>query len=95
MKAAVFHAPNQPMTIEEVAVIGVFDHKWGEVGRAIVVPRGGEEISLAQITEHCQKYLARYKIPKSLVVLPELPRNTTGKVDKKILRTAHGIRREA
>ena len=77
--------------IAEVAVIGVRDARWGEVGRAIVVPRSGAEVDIDSIREYCLPRLAKFKIPASVVVLSEtLPRNVTGKVIKAQLRESYG-----
>ena len=66
----------------ETAVIGIPDEKWGEVGCAFVVPRDGAEIDTAGILEHCGALLARYKIPKKIRIVKELPHNATGKILK-------------
>jgi fatty-acyl-CoA synthase len=76
--------------VAEVAVIGVPDPKWGEVGRAVVVPVTGGSIGLAELVEHCTGRLARYKIPKSVVTVGALPRNVLGKVTKDVVRRDHG-----
>ncbi len=76
--------------VAEVAVIGVPDARWGEVGRAIVVPSDGAEISLDEVSAKLDGRVARYKIPKSLTSVAMLPRNALGKVDKKALRAQHG-----
>jgi len=47
----------------------------GEVGRAVVVPVAGASVELADLVEHCAPRLAKYKIPKSVVVVDALPRN--------------------
>jgi fatty-acyl-CoA synthase len=52
--------------IAEVQVIGVADSKWGEVGRAIVVLKSGQETSEEEIIDYCEGKLARFKIPKSV-----------------------------
>ncbi|MFX0046386.1 MAG: AMP-binding protein [Candidatus Hermodarchaeota archaeon] len=52
--------------ISEVQVIGVPDSKWGEVGRAIVVLKSGEEASEEEIVQYCSGKLAKFKIPKSV-----------------------------
>ncbi|HEY2167818.1 MAG TPA: AMP-binding protein [Jatrophihabitantaceae bacterium] len=72
--------------IVDVAVIGVADSKWGEVGKAFVVVRPGAVLTLDDIREHCARQIARYKAPHHLVVVGELPRNTTGKIVKSRLR---------
>lgn len=72
--------------LAEVAVIGVPDEKWGEVGMAMVVLKPGAEISEARILAHCGENLARFKVPKSVRFVPALPRNATGKVLKRVLR---------
>jgi fatty-acyl-CoA synthase len=69
--------------VVEVAVVGVPDGQWGEVGRAFVVVRNGSELDLEAIRDFCTGRLARYKHPKSAVIRHEpLPRNTTGKIQK-------------
>ncbi len=76
--------------VVEVGIVGVPDPRWGEVGAAYVVTRGGATLTLADIEAHCAGRLARYKLPKSLVLRSdELPRNSTGKVQKQLLRP-HG-----
>ncbi|KAF0845463.1 fatty-acid--CoA ligase FadD5 [Nocardia caishijiensis] len=76
--------------IREAAVIGRADDKWGEVPVAIVVTEDGGEITLADLADHFDAHLARYKHPKALVVIDALPRNAGGKVVKHELRAQHG-----
>ena len=76
--------------IGEVAVIGVPDEKWVEVGRAIVVVKEGETISETEIINHCRQNLARFKVPQSAIFIDEIPHNATGKVLKRELRDSHG-----
>jgi len=68
--------------ISEVAVVGIADPKWGEVGCAVVVLKENEELDLEAMQKHCAEHLARYKHPNRLVIQSELPRNATGKVLK-------------
>jgi fatty-acyl-CoA synthase len=72
--------------IRDVAVIGIPDPVWGEVGRAFVVVRPGAAVSLEELREYCAGRIARYKAPRSLVVVDDLPRNPTGKISKPALR---------
>jgi fatty-acyl-CoA synthase len=72
--------------VAEAAVIGVPDPRWGEVGRAYIVPASGSELSQDDVLEALQGRLARYKQPRSVVVLEEMPRTSTGKLQKQALR---------
>jgi fatty-acyl-CoA synthase len=76
--------------IREVAVIGVQDEKWGEVGKAFVsmehLPKDTEvEIVKGQILQHCMEHLAKFKIPKYIQFIGALPKGDSGKVLKKEL----------
>ncbi len=68
--------------IAEAAVIGVADERWGEVGRAFIVLKAGALLDEAAILDHCAANLARYKVPRSIRFMTELPHNATGKVTK-------------
>lgn len=68
--------------IAEAAVIGVADERWGEVGRAFIVLKPDALLSEDAIVEHCTRNLARYKVPRSIRFMRELPHNATGKVTK-------------
>ncbi|MEE2034881.1 acyl-CoA synthetase [Rhodococcus chondri] len=68
------------------AVFGVPDEKWGEVGRAAVTLAEGATLTDAEFFSHLTGRLAKYKIPASLIVLDEIPRNATGKIRKDKLR---------
>jgi fatty-acyl-CoA synthase len=72
--------------VAEVAVIGVPDARWGEVGRAFVRPRPGEVVDAAGLREFLLARLAKYKIPVHVEVVDELPRTGSGKVLKPALR---------
>jgi fatty-acyl-CoA synthase len=85
-RAAISELPE----VAEVAVIGIPDERWGEVGRAYVVPASGHQVSEALITDHCAKRLARFKIPKSVVTTDTLPRTASGKLQKHVLKAQAG-----
>lgn len=70
----------------EVAVVGIPDDRWGEAVHAIVVPKGDADVNAAQLMAYCRDNLASYKVPKSLELRSELPRNPGGKVLKRLLR---------
>ncbi|MEU8617495.1 long-chain fatty acid--CoA ligase [Streptomyces sp. NPDC048623] len=76
--------------VAECAVIGVPDEKWGETARAIVVPRAGTAPDPAAILASLDGRLARYKIPKSLVLAEALPRTASGKLLKREVRSRYG-----
>ena len=75
--------------IKEVAVIGVEDEKWGEVGKAYIVLKDNQKLSKDEIMEFCLGNLAKYKIPKHVEFLTELPKSEAGKIDKKKLIQIH------
>lgn len=68
--------------VYENAVVGIEDQKWGEVGRAYVVLKDGSNLDETAIREYCGERLARYKVPKEVRFLEELPHNATGKILK-------------
>ena len=72
--------------VSSVAVIGVSDDKWGEVPRAVVTLRDGASLTGEQLQSFLDGRLARYKIPKSLVVVDDMPRTASGKIRKMELR---------
>lgn len=76
--------------IAECAVIGVPDDKWGEVPRAVVVPREGAAPDPDEVLASLAGRLAKYKIPKSVVIADELPRTASGKLLKSRVRKRFG-----
>ncbi|KQR53620.1 AMP-dependent synthetase [Leifsonia sp. Leaf336] len=70
-----------------VAVIGIPNDRWGEVPWAVVTLRVGASLDLDGVRAHLEGRLARYKHPKQLIVLDDLPRTATGKVRKAELRS--------
>jgi fatty-acyl-CoA synthase len=71
--------------VAEVAVIGVDDEKFGKRLKAFVVKRDGASISEDDVKNHVRDHLARYKVPRDVEFLDELPRNPTGKILKREL----------
>lgn len=72
--------------VREVAVIGVPDTKWGEVGKAFIVKEASSvNLTTDLVTDHCLKNLAKFKIPKYFVFVPDLPKGDSGKILKRKL----------
>ena len=76
--------------VSEAIVIGVSDSKWGEVGKALIIPKKGSTIELSELQEYCKKTLSKFKIPKHLELISEFPKNDTGKIDRKSVRNKYG-----
>jgi fatty-acyl-CoA synthase len=70
----------------EVAVVGVPDEKWGERPKAYVVLRPGRTVEPGELLEHARSQIARYKTPDAVEFLAELPKTSTGKIQKFQLR---------
>ena len=87
VEAAIYELP----TIADVAVIGIPDAQWGEVGLAVVVLKSGEEAEAVLIEAHCRARLARFKIPRRVEFVETLPRTPSGKVQKHLLRNLYKI----
>lgn len=70
--------------VKEAAVVAIPDDKWGESGAAFISLED-TSISTDTIREHCRKHLAKFKNPKVFQILEDLPKNTAGKIDKKLI----------
>jgi acyl-CoA synthetase (AMP-forming)/AMP-acid ligase II len=70
----------------ECAVIGLPSARWGESAAAVVVAKAGASLDAAQVLDFCQGKLARYKQPRVVEFVDQIPRNPTGKVLKRVLR---------
>ena len=73
--------------VASVAVIGIPDEKWGEVPRAVIELADGAALDAAALRSHLDGRLARYKIPRTVEFVGELPRTASGKIRKATLRT--------
>jgi acyl-CoA synthetase (AMP-forming)/AMP-acid ligase II len=72
-----------------VVVVGLPHPRWSEAITAVVVPRPGERIDEATLLAALRERLDGYKVPKAVVVVDELPKTSTGKVQKNVLRERH------
>ena len=71
--------------IEEIAIIGVPDDVWGEVGHAFVILKAGANLQADELISFCNGRIARYKWPKRVTFCDDFPRTTLGKVRKSML----------
>ncbi len=83
------HQINQHPAVSEVSVVGLPDEKWGEIVSAFIVIKNGKTLTAQEIKDHCGQKLGRYKIPKHVVFLDELPKTDVGKIDKKAIKAQH------
>ena len=72
--------------VDEIAVIGIPDDRWGETVMAFVVCKEDENVSEDELIQYCKQHIASYKKPGAIKYLDALPRIATGKVDKVSLR---------
>jgi acyl-CoA synthetase (AMP-forming)/AMP-acid ligase II len=71
--------------VVEAAALGVDDEEFGQRLRAFVVTKEGSEVTEDELKAHVKANLARFKVPREIVFVDELPRNATGKVLKREL----------
>ena len=82
IEAVIYEHPG----VANVAVVGVPNERWGEVGHAFVEPRPGSAVEADDIKGFLNGKLARFKQPKHVTVMPALPRTASGKIDKVTLK---------
>ena len=72
--------------VQEVAIVGLPDERWGEAPHAFVVLNAGATATEAELRNYARDHLAHFKAPKGITFLSELPKTATGKVQKYVLR---------
>ena len=75
--------------VQEACVVGVPDERWGEAVQAVVVVRDGARVGAEELIAFCAERLDRFKKPRSVDFLPELPHNRNGKLDRKAVRETY------
>ena len=76
----------QHPAVLECAVFGIPDPKWVEVAQAAVSLKKGAMTTPDELIEFCKKNIARYKAPKSIEIMPEIPKGATGKILKREMK---------
>jgi len=84
--AEIEQALYQHPSVQMCAVIGVPDVRWGEVGKACVVLKQGQQVDAEALIAHLRERLATYKVPKSVTFMDALPISAAGKILKRELR---------
>jgi len=82
VEAALYEHP----AVREACVVGVPDEQWGEAVKAVVVPRPGTAVTDEELIAFCAERLDRFKKPRSVDFVTELPHNRNGKLDRKAVR---------
>jgi fatty-acyl-CoA synthase len=77
--------------VQDCAVIGVPDEKWGERPLAVLVLHAGQALSEDEVRQHCRSRLAGFKVPDRVRFVDTLPRSASGKVLKRELRTGLSV----
>ena len=72
--------------VQDAAVVGRPDAEWGEIVVAFVVPRPGAAVTAEELIAHCRAHLASYKKPRVVTFVADMPRTTSGKISKQLLR---------
>jgi long-chain acyl-CoA synthetase len=75
--------------VAEVVVVGLPHDRWSEAVTAVVVPKPGESIDADELIAAVKTRLDGYKVPKSVIVTDQLPKTSTGKIQKNLVRSAH------
>jgi acyl-CoA synthetase (AMP-forming)/AMP-acid ligase II len=75
--------------VAEVVVVGLPHDRWSEAVTAVVVPKPGESIDAGELIAAVRTRLDGYKVPKSVIVTDQLPKTSTGKIQKNLVRSAH------
>ena len=80
--------------VQDCAVIGVPDEKWGEAVKAVIELKPGATLDPSEVLSMCREKLGGYRTPKSVEIWPELPRSAVGKVLKREIRARYWAGRE-
>jgi len=80
--------------VEDVAVFGVPDAEWGERVHAAIQLRPGERVTDRELMDFCRAHLADYKAPREVSFHDDFPRDTAGKLVKRLLREPHWAGRQ-
>jgi fatty-acyl-CoA synthase len=80
--------------VQEVAIVGLPNERWGEAPHAFVVLKAGASATEAELRNYARDHLAHFKAPTGVTFLPELPKTATGKVQKYILRGKPAISKQ-
>jgi fatty-acyl-CoA synthase len=78
--------------VSEVAVVGLPDPVWIEAVSAVVVVKSGQTLSEDALVAHCRERMAHFKVPKRVIFADSLPKNPSGKLLKRELRTQYAAR---
>ncbi len=83
VEAVIYEHP----AVQDAAVFGIPDEKWGEIVAACVVVKPGHAVTADELIAHCRRSLANYKVPRRIEFSPvELPKSASGKILKRALR---------
>jgi fatty-acyl-CoA synthase len=75
--------------VQEVAIVGLPDKRWGEAPHAFVVLKDNAHVTESELVEFARAHLAHFKAPRTVTFLGELPKTATGKIQKYVLRGGH------